>query len=194
MNPDAIRLFCSEYIQNGLNGASAYKALHPKASAKTASVEACRVLANPSVQEALQPMIREALAKAKVDREWIIRRLVEQSNASPLDYFKVNEDGSLGELELSDLTPAQRRNLKTIRITRTKWGESITVAVCDQQRALSVLAKVIGLVPGRIREEAREKVGDLIERGVNAIRKHKDLDAWKEVLGDVESTTGQQRR
>lgn len=184
INESAARLFCSEYIKSGLNGAAAYKATHPKASTKTASVEACRLLAKPSIQEILQPMLQETIDQAKIDRKWVVRRLVEQSEASPLDYFDVNEDGTLGPLALSDLSPAQRRNLKSIKVTRTRWGQSVTVTVYDQQRALSILAKIIGLIPTRFREETQDRVGDLIERGVQAIRKYKDLDAWKEVIDD----------
>lgn len=176
-----IELFCCAYVSNGLNGAAAYRAIHPNASKRTSSVEATRYLAKPSVQEVLQPMIRKLAAKADIDAETVFRRWIEQSNGSPLDYFEITEDGMLGELSLDDLSEAQRRNLKAIKVTRNSSGETITVTVCDQQRALHMIARHLGLLSDKQPSIESDKIGDLIEKGVKRIRKAKDLGAWKDI-------------
>ena len=176
-----ISLFCNEYIRHGLNGAAAYKAVHPKASTKTASVEACRYLAKPSVQEVLQPMLRELLRKAAIDSEWVFNRWIEQANASPLDYFHITDDGKLGALNLNGLTEAQRRNLKAIKVTKHHGVETTTVTVCDQQHAVGMIARHLGLFLKNLAAPTAGRIGDLIEEGVKRIRKAKNLDAWKEI-------------
>ena len=188
MDENTIRLFCMEYIKHGLNGAAAYKATHPKASTKTASVEASKYLAKPSVQKILQPMLRELFAKAKLDADFVVRRWLSLANASPLDYFKITKDGKLGDLDLSNLTEDQRLNLKEIKVQRTKFGQNITIKVYDAQRAVESIAKHLGLLVEKLPEADVERIGDLIEKGVNRIRKTRDLDGWKEVILDVEFT------
>ena len=181
MSENTIRLFCLAYIKHGLNGAAAYKATHPKASTKTASVEACRLLAKPSIQEVLQPMLRDLLVKAEIDAEWVFRRWIEQANASPLDYFHITDDGKLGALNLNGLTEAQRRNLKAIKVTKHHGVETITVTVCDQQHAVGMMARHLGLFLQKLAPLKAGRIGDLIEEGVKRIRKAKNLDAWKEI-------------
>lgn len=176
-----ISLFCNEYIKNGLNGAAAYKALHPKASTKTASVEACRYLAKPSIQKVLQPMLRDMLTKAQFDAELVLSRWLEQANASPLDYFAITKDGNLGALNLRDLTEAQRCNLKSIKVSETKNGTTTTVTVCDQQHAVDMIARYLQMFTVKSRPDDDYRIGDLIEEGVKRIRKYKDLDAWREI-------------
>ena len=186
MDENTIRLFCLAYIKHGLNGAAAYRATHPKASPKTASVEASRYLAKPSVQDILQPMLRESFAKAKLDADFVLRRWLSQSKASPLDYFKITKDGKLGGVDLSNLTEDQRLNLKAIKITPTKFGETISVTVCDQAHALDMIARYLGLLTEKQPKENAERIGDLLEQGVNRIRETKDLDGWKDMIIDGE--------
>ena len=188
MDENTIRMFCLAYIKHGLNGAAAYKASHPKASTKTASVEASRYLANPSVQEILQPMLRELFAKAKLDADFVLKRWLSQSRASPLDYFKITKDGKLGGLDLSNITEDQRLNLKAIKVTKNKFGESTTVTVCDQAHAVDMLAKYLGLLVEKLPEAGVERIGDMLERAVKRIKATKDLDGWKDIVLDAEFT------
>ena len=68
------------------------------------------------------------------------------TKASPLDYSKTTKDGKLGDLDFSNLTEDQRLNLKDIKVQRTAFGETIAVKVVDQQRAVEMIAKHLGLL------------------------------------------------
>ena len=67
-----------------------------------------------------------------------------------LDYFKIDDNGKL-RLDMSNLTDAQRRNLKSIKISDTKYGRSISVAVADQRHAVHMLAKYLQMLAGPCR-------------------------------------------
>jgi hypothetical protein len=127
-------------------------------------------------------MISELLEGTQIDAKWAIIRWIEQTEASPLDYFEINQDGGLGDLKIDGLSNAQKRNLKSIKVTRHRWGESITVSVCDQQRALASISKLLGLSSSTKPAETSPRVGDLIEKGVKKIRKARDAEAWKEIF------------
>ncbi len=83
--------------------------------------------------------------------------------------------------------PAQRANLKEIKITDTKFGQNITVKVWDAQKATDQIGKHLGLLVEKLAEEDIDRIGDLIERGVKRIKATKDLDGWKSVILDVEA-------
>lgn len=186
INDETIELFCSKYIELGCNGSAAYREIHPAASPNTAKVEAHRYLTNPNVQDVLQPMLQRLLKEVSVDRDWVVRRWREQADASALDYFIQTPDGQLELRDISELSDAMRRNLKSIQISKTENGESISVTVVDQQRAVGMFAKYIQMFKRMPDAGNCERIGDLIEQGVKRIRKCRDLDAWKTEAMDDE--------
>ena len=104
----------------------------------------------------------------------------------------MRKDGGLGELDLSAITPAQRGNLREIKVTTTKSNDgellhtTTTIKVVDQQRTVEMIAKHLGLLVDRMAEENVQRIGDLIEQSVNRIEKTRDLDGWKDIVLDVE--------
>ena len=112
--------FCQELIKHGMNASAAYRALSPSVNANTAKVEGHRLLTDPNVVKILTPMLEKLFTDAAIDVEYVLRRWLEIAEGSAADYFTF-EDG-YPVLNMSDLTPAQMRNLKSITITEHKYG------------------------------------------------------------------------
>ena len=180
------RQFAHKLIQNNLNAKAAYLALKPDVTARTAEVEGSKLLRKPELIAILTPLLEKLFTEAGIDAHWVFQRWVQMSQATPLDYFTINDDGQ-PVLDMSDLTPAQRANLKEIKITDTKFGQNITVKVWDAQKATDQIGKHLGLLVEKLADEDIERIGDLIERGVKRIKATKDLDGWKSVILDVEA-------
>lgn len=178
---DNYELFSHAYIRHGCNATGAYKELHPECNPGTAATSGWRLLRNVDVQRILFPLLEELMKKNTVDTEFVLRRWLEQANGSALDYFRVEEDGRLGALDLASITTAQRRNLKSIKISDTKYGQSISITVSDQQRAIEMFAKYLQMFAEKDSPEDSRKIGDLIEAGVRRIRACKDINAWKDL-------------
>ncbi len=144
------------------------------------------------VQVILTPMLQKLFQKAGIEADYVFKRWLEMSQASPLDYFTVSKDGGLGELDLGAITPAQRGNLRKIKVTTTKSNDdellhtTTTIKVVDQQWAVKIIAKHLGLLVDRMAEEIVQQIGALIEQGVNRIKKIRDLDGWKDIVLDAE--------
>ena len=179
--------FCQELIKHGMNASAAYQAVSPHCNANTAKVEGHRLLTDPNVIKILQPMLDRLFTETGIEATYVFRRWVEMSQATPLDYFTINNDGH-PVLDMSDLTPAQRANLKEIKITDTKFGRNITIKVYDAQRAVESIAKHLGLLLEKMADEDLERIGDIIERGVKRIKATKDLDGWRDIVLDVDVT------
>lgn len=177
-------LFCKELIKNSMNAAAAYKAVSPNVTDGTAKVEGHRLLTEPNVVKILTPMLAKLFIDAGIEADYIFKRWLSQSQASPLDYFKITKDGKLGDLDLSNLTEDQRLNLKAIKVTPTKFGETISVTVCDQAHAVDMIAKHLGLLAEKLPAEDGERIGDLIEAGVRRIKASKDLEGWRSIIVD----------
>jgi hypothetical protein len=175
------KLFAEALIRNELNATAAYKEIKPHVTDATAGVEGHKLLKRPNVLEILLPKLESLFIKAGIETEYVFRRWVEIASGSPLDYFNVTEDGRLNGVNLKDLTPAQRSNLKSITVSDTAHGQNIKVETYDAQKAVDSIAKHLGLLVDKMSDEDVERIGDLIERGVNRIRETKDLDGWKEI-------------
>jgi cobalamin biosynthesis protein CbiD len=91
---------------------------------------------------------------------------------------------------MSDMTEAQRKNLKKITVTPGQYGTKYTVEIHDAQNAVNMIAKHLGLLIDRLADEDVDKIGDLIELGVARIRKLGDPDAWKAITfeGEMDRT------
>ncbi len=177
--------FCQELIKHGMNASAAYRAVSPSCNANTAKVEGHRLLTDPNVVKVLTPMLEKLFTEAGIDAQWVFKRWVEMSKATPLDYFTINDDGQ-PVLDMSDLTAAQRANLKEIKITDTKFGQNITVKVWDAQKAIDQIGRHLGLLVEKMPTEDVERIGDMLERAVKRIRDTKDLDGWRSIVLDVE--------
>jgi len=144
----------------------------------------------------LTPKLQKLFIDAGIEADYVFKRWVEISQASPLDYFDVEPNGQLGQLNLNGITDAQRINLKEIKVERTMIektdadgevthaivSEKINLKVADQQKAVDTIAKHLGLLVDRLADEDIDKIGDLLEAGVARIRKMGDPDAWKSIV------------
>ncbi len=179
--------FCRELIKAGMDATVAYKAVSPRVTHATARANGSRLLADANTTKILQPMLARLFSKAGIEADYVFRRWCEMAEASPLDYFTIDDLGT-PRLDMSDLTPAQRTNLKEVTITPTQHGDKITVKVVNQQRAIEMIAKHLGLLVDRLADEDVERIGDVIERGISRIKKSRDLDGWKDIVHDAEFT------
>lgn len=68
-------LFVKAYMANGLNGTAAYRALHPKANAATAAVEAHRLLRKPKVRALVEAARADLARKFDWDRDRVLAHL-----------------------------------------------------------------------------------------------------------------------
>ena len=183
--------FAHAYVAAGCNATEAYKqAISPTCKDTTATANGHKWLSKAQVQKYLAPLLEALMEKNEVNAEWVLARWKEQADGSPLDYFQITPDGDLGQLDLTAINEAQRRNLKEIRVTentrRTAEGEEYTtrqihVKVYDAQKAVEMFAKYLGLLTRSLEEEEVERIGDLIELGVKRIRASKSLDAWQTI-------------
>jgi len=178
-------LFSHAYIRHGCNATGAYTELHPDCTPESAATMGWRLLRNVEVQRILFPLLEALMEKNAVDTEFVLNRWLEQANGSALDYFHIEEDGRLGALDLTSITDAQRRNLKSIKISDTKYGQSISITVADQQKAVEMFAKYLQMLTEKAEPEDADRIGDLIEAGVKRIRANKDLNAWKDGAFDT---------
>ena len=63
--------FPKAYIEQGLNGTKAYKALKPSAKESTARAESSRVLAKPNVQERILELLGDGTKESEVIKQAI---------------------------------------------------------------------------------------------------------------------------
>jgi len=176
-------LFAIELIKNSMNATAAYKAVCPNVTDKTAATNGHRVLREAETIDHLRPMLEKLFIDAGIEAQYVFKRWLEIAEGSASDYF--NFDSGRPVLDMSDLTPAQKRNLKSISINHTQHGTNYKIETYDAQRAIDTIGKHLGLLVEKMAEEDVERIGDIIERGVARIRSNKDLDAWKDVVIDT---------
>lgn len=189
--------FADELIKHSMNASAAYKALSPKVTDKTAAQRGMLLLREVEVIDILTPRLQKLFIDAGIEANYVFKRWVEMSQATPYDYFRVDEDGHMMLRSSESLTHAQKLNCKKLKVTKneatSKDGDTIYVTtrteleVVDSQRAISEIAKHLGLLIDKMADEDVERIGDIIERGVKRIRATKDLDGWKDVILNVEA-------
>ena len=177
--------FAHVYVSSGCNATEAYRAVKPGCTDMTAAVEGSKLLRKPNTMSIVEPLLAALMDKHKVDTEFAIARLLDQANGSALDYFK-EVGGELAFIGLDALTDVQRRNVKSVKISKNQWGQSVHLTVNDQQKAVELLGRYLQMFTKDIEPEDVERIGDLIEAGVKRIRANKSLQDWK--LGAYEGT------
>lgn len=182
------QLFAYAYVRNGCNATAAYREIKPGVKDSTAQANGHRMLRNAKVQQFLAPLLEALMEKNQVDAEWVLARWREHADCSPLDYFYQTEDGDLHLRDIDSLNEIERRNLRSIDVTKTvsegeDWSTTTykwKITVVDQQKAVEMFAKYLDMLTRSLDEDEVERIGDLIEAGVKRIRASKDLDAWKD--------------
>jgi len=178
--------FAEELIKHSMNATEAYLAVSPKVTRKTAAQQGHVLLREPETIEALTPMLEGLFIDAGIEASWVFRRWLEIASGSAADYFKF--DDGIPVLDMSDMTPAQKRNLKSISISQTQHGTNYKIETYDAQRAIDTVGKHLGLLVDKLADEDVERIGDMIEKGVARIKANKDLDGWKDLIEEAEFT------
>lgn len=186
------QMFAHAYVRSGCNATAAYLETHPGVTPATAAQQGMVWLRKAQTQAVLAPLLEGLMQKNEVDTEFVLSRLLEQANASPLDYFTIDE-GGWPSIDMSAVNDAQRRNLRSVKITENttvnndgeeRTTRSVTVTVVDQQKAIEMFAKYLKMFTQELAEEDLGRIGDMIEAGVKRIRANKDLDAWRTIDGE----------
>lgn len=178
------QLFAHALVRNSMNATAAYKEIKPDVTDKTAGTEGHKLLKLPETIQILTPLLENLFADAGVETEYVFRRWLEMASGSAADYFTF--DKGRPTLDMSDMTPAQRANLKSITISEGKYGTNYKIETYSAQQAISEIAKHLGLLVDKLDPEDIDRIGDLLEKGIKRIKSSKDLDGWKEVILDAE--------
>lgn len=139
--------FVEEYLVD-LCASAAYKRAGYKARGNVAETNACRLLRNAQVQEAIAVKQRELAAKCEVTTERVIRELASCGFSDPRKLF--HENGSIKSIrELDDLTAASISSIET-RVELGKGNDAVPVQITkirlwDKNSALEKLCKHLGL-------------------------------------------------
>ena len=179
-------MFCKELIKNSMNATEAYLAVNPKVKRTTAATEGYKLLREPETVEILTPLLQELFVDAGIEAEYVFKRWLEIAEGSAADYFTFG--GGNPVLDMSNMTPAQERNLKSISVSHTQHGTNYKIETYDAQKAIDTIGKHLGLLVDKLAEEDIERIGDLLEKGVARIRSSRDLDGWKTIVFDGEAT------
>jgi phage terminase small subunit len=148
--------FVDEYLID-LNATRAYKAAGYKVKKDIyARVEACRLLTNPYVAEAIQKRRRKLQKKAGLTQEKVIKELMKLGFANMADYMRVTKDGD-PYLDFSQLTRKQTAALQEVTIEDFIDGrredardvKRVKFKLYDKRAALVDLGNHLGLFVDR---------------------------------------------
>jgi hypothetical protein len=185
--------FAHAYVRHGCNGAAAYRECYPNCKPAGSHVGGSKMLRKATVQRVLEPLLEALMQKNQIDTEFVISRILEQANASPLDYFEV-ERGAIKGIDVGAINDAQRRNLRSIKMTENSFvdkhgnehsSRSWHITVVDQQKAIEMFAKYLQMFTKSDELEDDARIGDLITLGVKRIREHKSLQAGVDAIEGV---------
>lgn len=130
--------FCEQYIVD-LNGTQA--AIRAGYTAKTASVQAARLLANAKIQAYIQQLKQQQQTRTQITADWVIQQLANIAGADGSAYTTVDANGAIKYTPTDQLSPAQRAAIAGIKPTMA--GPEIKTY--DRLRALELLGKHLGL-------------------------------------------------
>lgn len=152
-------LFIERYIENGFNGAEAYRKAFNMESLEVSKRKAYELLQDPLIKKAIEERQAELMRKYDIKKEKIIKELVDIIDFNVLDIQRIDKVtevkqqlNALGEVEevevekdvlrtdLKNLTLAQQKNIKSIEQTRT----GIKITYYDRMDAIEKLNKMLG--------------------------------------------------
>lgn len=141
--------FIERYLENGLNGAEAYRFAFNEDSIETSKKKAYRLLKDPLVSQYIKERQEELKEQFNINKEDIIMDLINIKNSNIVDYLEVKTYvDDMGEpqaklllKDLDKLSLPQQRNIKSIKMTR--YGVELTLK--DSMDATEKLLKILGL-------------------------------------------------
>ena len=137
--------FVEEYVVD-LNGKQA--AIRSGYGAKTAEVQASRLLSNAKVHAAVSEAMQARSRRTGVTAERVVRELAELAFSNIADFVEVRSDGPVH----IDLTRASRERVAAVHdvilSTSGEGSDKLTrIELFDKLRALDMLARHLGMYP-----------------------------------------------
>ena len=173
------RAFVNAYVAGGLtNAAEAYRTAYPnsKASKQHQSLEAQRLLANPTIarliEETRAAAERETAkiqARYVVTKERISHALSLMAFSDPRDFYKWQDGGDVTLKPSADLTDEQAGAVQAVSSAVTKYGRSLKVELADRRGALMDLAKLHGHIVEKKDVRVIQSLEDLSEAELLAL-------------------------
>lgn len=101
------------------------------------------ILDHPAARDYMASLVQYGLSAASEARPTIIGRYSEWASCDAAEFF--TDDPTPSFKGLSELTPAQRRCIKSIKVSRNQFGDNIEIAFEDRMTANTHLARLMGL-------------------------------------------------
>lgn len=137
--------FAHEYVVDR-NGTQA--AIRAGYSAKTAHVQACRLLNDAKVSARIAELSKAIEKRAAVSADWVVSELAKIARADPRKFFK--PDGSLIPVhELDDDCAAALSAMEVVALGDTHMSIH-KIKRWDRVRVLELIGKHIGMWPNKI--------------------------------------------
>lgn len=151
------QVFVSQYLLDG-NGTRAYRVAYPDSSAAAARSSAPVLLANPSVQSAIQEGRRDLMERTQITQDMTIREIAKIAYADPRRAF--DEAGNMLPIHLwPDDLAATISGFKIKRMPGDDSGaELVEVKTWDKNAALEKAAKIQGLYELDNRQKGQVRV------------------------------------
>lgn len=167
MTPETRReLFAHEYIKD-LNGAAAARRIG--VSATSARFEACRMLAEPEVQEHIADLLEERKASAKIDAEKVLAELAALAFFDPAHAY--DENNLLKNIH--EIPANVRRAIEGIEVTeefggsgdaREHTGNKVKVKFTSRGAHLERLMKHLGMLKEQVEVKGVLELTDRLAR------------------------------
>jgi len=142
-------IFCERYLENGMNGAEAYRFAFKVDSIDNSRKKAHILLKDPLVSQYIKERQEELKEQFNINKEDIIMDLINIKNSNVADYLEVKTYvDDMGEpqsklllKDLDKLSLTQQRNIKSIKMTR--YG--VELVLKDSMDAIDKLLKITGM-------------------------------------------------
>lgn len=147
---DQERIFCAEYLANGLNMSEAVRVAYPKRDPKRAVQQGCKLMKRPRVKNYLGKMLHTRLTKAGLTTDRILRHLEVGLFLDPLSLFEeVKELPGVYRVKSLDEIPQEVRSCINKIRTRLdpETGEpDIYFEFMSKTKLLELAMKHLGLL------------------------------------------------
>lgn len=141
--------FVSNYILLGCNGTKAYMATYPNAKYATARVSSTRLLAKPSILEAIQKRLDDAWGEKDKKISRIFNDLYTIATSDISEFIDDNGDIKVTELKKLNAVPIQQYDRT---VTDTKEGQNVKTSIkfADKIKAIQELNKIFGIIQEKV--------------------------------------------
>lgn len=167
---DQPRRFAEEYLID-------FDVVKAAKRAGCAHNQAQRYLEDPRVQALIQEGKRKISDRVSVSVDYVVQKLRNIAEGSPVDYLEIDEFGTPVKVDLSDLTDQARDALKAVKFT--KYGP--VVETHDKISALVHLGKYLGVFADRV--ELTGANGGPIQTITSDMTPKEAMDAYAATLG-----------